>query len=545
MAATIVNPDKIPFPEAAWRKLILFPASDSDESLAKASNRGQKLKRKAHFIHEGHLSGEKGYKRKVEHAGYYRYILHRNPKRYDEYGDELDDGDVDERADAEAAEGNPYGNVKLEGEKTSMQKPMRRLLMPGIEELLMPLTSAAELSNHPSLSIPYRSPILSNIVQQTSEMIHKEKRTLWTVKHLLTKFRGDFSWIPGDYLLSSDDAALFPTETKQQGFIPSSIPVQLNGYIGTNENDRMAVTTHNASVAARGSVFLGEDVLTSNLSHGIGQHGRNPEPVTESRTDTNQKNQPSAQNSPRAITDMEGEITSKSYKKSINDFAHTRNLDQLLTVEGSAQALKETFNDSREDNIEKVGFGNGSNQATSNLPKEESGPLGSAPLVHEADPIEDIQLPTRRMRTRAQAMAVSDKTLSSHTRSPSPETSEPNCIHPLYLMPHSAVPERDFGLPSIEAEETRRILIMWVQKQEEVVRGVERLYGGLLKADLMQKMVIKWCKAEGHVGEMSDGEDWYDKEEWGLEEDLKKGQLEEEDETTNQGKKTRGRRVAQ
>jgi len=86
---------------------------------------------------------------------------------------------------------------------------------------------------------------------------------------------------------------------------------------------------------------------------------------------------------------------------------------------------------------------------------------------------------------------------------------------------------------------------MWVQKQEEVVRGVERLYGGLLMADRMQKVVIKWCKAEGHIGEMSDGEDWYDKEEWGLEEDLKKGQLEEEDETANQGKKTRGRRVAQ
>ena len=57
----------------------------------------------------------------------------------------------------------------------------------------------------------------------------------------------------------------------------------------------------------------------------------------------------------------------------------------------------------------------------------------------------------------------------------------------------------------------------------------------------MRKEVMKWCKAEGHVGEMSDGEDWYDREEWGLEEDLRKGQAEEEDEEERRGKKTRRR----
>jgi hypothetical protein len=58
-------------------------------------------------------------------------------------------------------------------------------------------------------------------------------------------------------------------------------------------------------------------------------------------------------------------------------------------------------------------------------------------------------------------------------------------------------------------------------------------------------MVMKWAKAEGHVGpnrDMSDGEDWYDKEEWGLEEDLKKGQDEEEEDAATTAKKTRTRR---
>ncbi|EMR71933.1 putative rxt2-like protein [Eutypa lata UCREL1] len=65
------------------------------------------------------------------------------------------------------------------------------------------------------------------------------------------------------------------------------------------------------------------------------------------------------------------------------------------------------------------------------------------------------------------------------------------------------------------------------------------------KADRLRKTVLQWSKYEAHVGpnrDMSDGEDWYDKEEWGLEEDLKKGQDEEEEDTTQPAKKTRTRR---
>jgi len=53
--------------------------------------------------------------KKIEHAGYQRYIINRIPKRYDEYGDELEDDEEDERADAEAAEENPYNEVRLDG----------------------------------------------------------------------------------------------------------------------------------------------------------------------------------------------------------------------------------------------------------------------------------------------------------------------------------------------------------------------------------------------------------------------------------------------
>lgn len=117
-------------------------------------------------------------------------------------------------------------------------------------------------------------------------------------------------------------------------------------------------------------------------------------------------------------------------------------------------------------------------------------------------------------------------------------------IHPIFLAPRSAHPDRDMGLPEQEAEDVRRLLQLYIQRQEEICRGTRKLHEGLLKADRHRKTVLGWAKAEAHCGsnrDMSDGEDWYDMEEWGLTEDLKKGQDEEEEDTTQTQKKTRNR----
>lgn len=60
------------------------------------------------------------HKQSIEHAGYQRNILRRNPMRYDADGDELDDEDSDAEADARAAEENPYAEIHLEGEITAL-----------------------------------------------------------------------------------------------------------------------------------------------------------------------------------------------------------------------------------------------------------------------------------------------------------------------------------------------------------------------------------------------------------------------------------------
>lgn len=52
---------------------------------------------------------------KIEHAGYRRHIIARNPPLIDEDGDEIEEVDDDESVDGSIAEDNPYGDIRLEG----------------------------------------------------------------------------------------------------------------------------------------------------------------------------------------------------------------------------------------------------------------------------------------------------------------------------------------------------------------------------------------------------------------------------------------------
>lgn len=107
-------------------------------------------------------------------------------------------------------------------------------------------------------------------------------------------------------------------------------------------------------------------------------------------------------------------------------------------------------------------------------------------------------------------------------------------VDPIFLLPpviHAAKRTSAlYGLPADEAAETRKLLTAYIQKQEECVRGLETVAAKLISALKLRKEVWDMCKAEGHVGELSDGEDWVDAEAWGLKEgELRKGRFEEED----------------
>ncbi|KAL9123091.1 MAG: hypothetical protein Q9187_000342 [Circinaria calcarea] len=510
-------------------------SSDSDNSVQKPTNRGNKLKRKAQYIHEGQLGGHTAKKKRIVHAGHHRYIVRRNPKRYDEYGDELEDDEEDEQADAAAAESNSYGDIKL-------------------EYLLAPLTSAAELANHPSMATPYKSDILGALVQRACEMVHKEKKTLWLVKHLAMKFRGDPSWIPCEAFCSDNDAALFASQRIPTDAVTPGAP-QLHEPNLANGNAVM-LKTQNTIMEGR----IAHDHTFQNLP------GISPQTLfaQHAGTETNEEALDGLE-LPNASTSDDTAVARDTVSLEQNSNPRVSLSGQLeVVIDQPVKRRSEPEDISPEDAnsplsplaaVEQENHNNNQNSSQHSDalggPNFEKPPLQDKVLAtidpkksaNEGVPAEEIPAPIHRMTTRAQAQAVSDKTTSTHSRSQSPDSKSPPYVHPLYLIPPSALPDRDFGLPPDEAEETRCILMLWVQKQEEVCRGVEQLYEGLLKADRMRKTVLRWCKAEGHIGAMSDGEDWYDREEWGLEEDLKKGQVEEEDNNGNQGKKTRGRRA--
>lgn len=385
------------------------------------------------------------------------------------------------------------------------------------------------------------------MVQQTCEMIHKERKTLSDMKHLLVKFRGDASWIPGEYIASENDAAYFEIPRLHNGSSTPKVRQQANG----NDPAHTVFLQPDGHSAADRSMNTDKTTGLQDAQGTISQSQSGHEradrfPVPSSPVDSGiipSKTEPDG----TGVQTLNDTQASDAESDSIHNPGV--NADGPPSTEASAQITNISLIDNATDSPKvdvvdaRAPLNGGTNEDETMATEATASP--GARAATEDDQMEDIQVPAHRMTTRAQAQAVSDKTRSSHTRSPTPGVSIPPYIHPLFIIPPVALPDRDFGLPPNEAEETRRILMMWIQKQEEVVRGVERLYDGLLRADRMRRTVYKWCKAEGHVGEMSDGEDWYDKEEWGLDEDLKKGQLEEEDDTVIQGKKTRGRRTAQ
>ncbi|KAM0796276.1 RXT2-like protein [Usnea florida] len=539
-------------------------SSDSDVPYLQPTNRGNKLKRKVHHIQNtqsGRTTGAKLYKRTIEHAGYRRDILRRNPKRYDEDGEELDESDEDGEADARAAEENPYAEILL-------------------ENLLLPLTSPAALPDHPSFSVPYLSSTLTDMAQNACEMVQRERKTLNNAKQLLKKLRGDDIWIPCGSLYSKSDEALFSTEHLYNGTSSNVAPRAPRRFDGQERS---------ANVVVNGDRQLENRNRAKPRAEEVNVNGLHENTTEEDSTDPTEAVaygalRPSPPDEKReaeaTITDVMPDLASAdAISKAPDGKPETsedleRSLeDEIVDIVGPEASITDLA-ESEETLDIRTAFGQDlGDSANKNDNETRASPHSDNPIPSAVDAstngdtvlaTEDVRdegmedgmdadedenengtkTSPRRMRTRAQAQAATSPATITRSVSSSSSRSTLPAIHPLFIIPPSAIPSRDIGLPPAEAEETRRMLILYVQKQEEVCRGAEKLHEGLLKADRQRKTVLKWCKAEGHVGEMSDGEDWYDREEWGLEEEgLRKGQNDEEDEGVVQGKKTRGRRA--
>ena len=434
--------------------------------------------------------------------------------------------------------------------------------------------------------MPYRSKTLTTMTDQACSMLHRERKALYSVKNLLTKFRGDESYITCGAFDSELDPLIFSTEPVYKSLMTAKLHIRaaddaretpLTGKLLA----RLPQEKHRQSFS--GSVNGNQYTSLENHAEMIGPHsqgatqeeqnkqdetGINAIPSTGGATTsalgaapehgprgTAIDNNASEDNIPGTRRTAVGQAAANEVEAAETDNVSGETLqppsellnpalaESLVETEIAVHDSRETALPSPESLKEKDEMEVGVTEVLPVVEGQSDDALGADTEMVDGTPHEEnkneSQPPPHRMTTRAQAQAASDNSASTRTRSVSPASWVPPVIHPLYQIPVPAQPDRDFGLPAHEAEETRRILVAYVQKQEEVVRGAAKLYDGLLRADRMRQTVFKWCKADGHVGEMSDGEDWYDKEYWGLDEDLRKGHDDEEEDVATQGKKTR------
>lgn len=359
------------------------------------------------------------------------------------------------------------------------------------------------------------------MTKAVEEKLRQEKALLWRARNLHRKFLGDGSWMPCGLVETPDDRYIFEPRIEED-FRGPSAGQQMQSALGTPSMSAESHEPQGAQAISNGTATqnqIGEDVEMAEVpvTSGGPATGDNDhhEPVTEFKSEE----------SDAMVKDL------PQHRAEEPDHASEHN---AIARNGIAEKLETIVT---KDGAKTNGESTHHNEGNEDENEEDT-------EMHDGSSPE----PPRRMTTRAQANANNP---SDGTQSPSLSGDPSNLLqtpHPLFLIPENVRPDANFGLPPGEAEETRRLLWSYIQKQEETVRGFEHMLESLLRASHMKADVLEWCKAEGHVGEMSDGEDWYDREKWGLAEgeDLKKGTDEDEVETVDESRTTakrgRGRR---
>ncbi|PYH64869.1 uncharacterized protein BO88DRAFT_408181 [Aspergillus vadensis CBS 113365] len=515
--------------------------SGPDDPITQPTNRGNKLHTNSNFVREGalgYIHPEELYKQKIEHAGYTRYILQPNPVRYDSEGDELDEDDEDSEADAAAAAENPFSEIAL-------------------ENFLCPLKHPSELPTHPSLSHAYTSKALLHMTQAIEAKLRQERALLWRARNLHRQFLGDSSWMPSGAVETPEDRWIFEPRIAHT---TRSSPGSQYRHNGTANPLVPGPSVQKSSV--QGASVGAGDSKSPRPSQNENAQDKTTADKDVEMTDIHDQEMTHKETVANAL-EQPREPKSEEVDTPVGDLPHhSETINQVTQVNGSLTANAKSDGDkvtNSDGTLDKDGMEREVATTQGNAQPDSEIRDNAQVDGTDADADADAEMqdgsspePPRRMTTRAQANAANPQEGDSGPLSPSPSDDTLGSLptpHPLFLIPDSVRPDSNFGLPPNEAEETRRLLWSYVQKQEETVRGFEHMLESLLRANRMKEDVLEWCKAEGHVGEMSDGEDWYDREKWGLAEgeDLKKGADEDEiepvEESRTSTKRGRGRRA--
>lgn len=348
------------------------------------------------------------------------------------------------------------------------------------------------------MSHAYTSEAITDMVSKTREMLRKERNTLSLIKEFTTKLRGDHCRVPSSMLLAEDDADLYSADEILKG-LPE-------------------ISTSSATLSRTPEAVIAVNVVAADetTTNGAKEEGIQAEDVNMAEGDAQPPNTTNG-TTEAGSSAKEGE---NGAAQDANGASAASRLDQNNAVDRMDHETSNQADDRRQtDNAEDHQGDNDQGHSDSPVP---------------------------RMMTRGAAAAANGTTSHDQDpdkpRSPSPQASLP-AIHPAFLPPRSSVPDRDLGLPPWEAEETRKLANVFIQKQEEVVRGVEKLHDGFLRAERLRQKVYHWSRADEHTGQLSDGEDWVDEDQWGLTEPLKKGATEGEEEGREEERKGKGRRA--
>lgn len=348
------------------------------------------------------------------------------------------------------------------------------------------------------------------MIKAIDEKLRRERALLARAHNLHRLFLGDSVWMSCGAVESKEDQFIFRPSLgealhQQHDDNGSQIPNGHTEHLDKGNNIQMEVLSSNKD--------MGDDVEMTEA------------PVSE--TDKNAENK---------------ELKQEDVLSSLRDVSrHSEGNDAYITGREN--------NASENGKMDKKEQEPSTAQSSPRAPNAEGGDAAMQDAsISKSDDDNSSPEPPRRMTTRAQANASisnGNGATTSSSRYPSPDAAtQLSTAHPMFLTSDDIRPDKDFGLPPNEAEETRRLLWSYIQKQEETVRGFTYMLNSLLRADHLKEDVFEWCRAEGHIGEMSDGEDWYDREKWGLAEgeDLKKGADDDEVETTVVEERTTGKR---
>lgn len=380
--------------------------------------------------------------------------------------------------------------------------------------------------------------------------LRQERTLLWRAKNLYREFLGDSSWMPCGAVETSEDRWIFEprvtnidSDSPANQYEPNGVVTLSNPGDAQNNGEQEllsgAASQSSQTATAQGEEDQGAQSAEKDVNMTDFQHNE-----ADAKGDNiAQTKEPKAEEVDTTVGDVSahpGDAESSGSHVDGDSTAKTQQLEQNQpTKPEENRKSKATEERTADDGITRMDTDHRSDS------QEET--EKDAEMQDDSPPA-----PPRRMTTRAQATTANSQEGGFSNRSVSPFSDPLNSLpapHPLFLVPDSIRPDANYGLPPNEAEETRRLLWSYIQKQEETVRGFEHMLESLLRACRMKEDVLEWCKAEGHVGEMSDGEDWYERETWGLApgEDLKKGADEDEIETVDDsratGKRGRGRRA--